>query len=127
MEWTGAVDEFGQRVMGRWVVQLVLLGVCCSGSGVGGDPFTEVTLQPLPQYTIPTDGVTMTCITHTDTGRIFLGGRDGHLYELIYSTGGGWQSRCRKVCHTGGLGNLLSRCCLLTRGISLMMVGRLWW
>ena len=91
-------------------VQLVLLGVCCSGNIIGGDPFEELTLQPLPEYTIPTDGVTMTCITSTESGRIFLGGRDGHLYELLYTTGNGWQSRCRKLCHTGGLGNLLSRC-----------------
>lgn len=86
----------------------MLLGVCCSGSIVG-DPFGELTLQPLPEYTIATDGTTMTCITSTELGRIFLGGRDGHLYELLYSTGSGWQSRCRKVCHTGGLTNMLSR------------------
>ena len=54
-------------------VELVLLSVCCSGNGVGGDPFTELTLQPLPQYTIPTGGVTLTSITHTDSGRIDLG------------------------------------------------------
>ena len=60
----------------------------------------------------------MMCITHTDLGQVFLGGRDGHLYELIYTTGNGWQSRCRKVCHTGGLGNLLSRCFLCTHRIS---------
>ncbi|KAG6548318.1 hypothetical protein Mapa_010184 [Marchantia paleacea] len=89
--------------------ELVLLGVCCSASNDGGDQFAEVSLQLLPEYTISTDGITMTCITTTEQGRIFLGGRDGHLYELLYTTGTRWQSRCRKVCHTAGLGSLLSR------------------
>ncbi|KAI3696316.1 hypothetical protein L1987_79328 [Smallanthus sonchifolius] len=43
-------------------IQLLLVGVCCSGSGDGSDPYSEVSLQPLPEYTIPSDGVTMTCI-----------------------------------------------------------------
>lgn len=51
----------------------------------------------------------MTCITCTDKGRIFLAGRDGHIYELHYTTGSGWQKRCRKVCLTAGLGSVISR------------------
>ncbi|KAG2701550.1 hypothetical protein I3760_06G050800 [Carya illinoinensis] len=51
----------------------------------------------------------MTCITCTDKGRIFLAGRDGHIYELHYTTGSGWQKRCRKVCLTTGLGSVISR------------------
>ncbi|KAJ7534364.1 hypothetical protein O6H91_13G091000 [Diphasiastrum complanatum] len=90
-------------------VEIVLLGVCCSMSADGIDPYAEISLQPLPDYTIPTDGVTMTCVSTTENGRIFLGGRDGHVYELLYTTGMRWQSRCRKVCHTGGLGSLLSK------------------
>ncbi|KAJ1405484.1 hypothetical protein SESBI_25838 [Sesbania bispinosa] len=66
--------------------QLILVGVCCSGGADGSDPFAEVSLQPLPDYTIPSDGVTMTCVACTDKGRIFLAGRDGHIYELLYST-----------------------------------------
>lgn len=89
--------------------QLILVGVCCSGGADGSDPFAEVSLQPLPDYTIPSDGVTMTCVTCTDKGRIFLAGRDGHIYELLYSTGSGWQKRCRKVCITAGLGSVFSR------------------
>ncbi|KAL3691956.1 hypothetical protein R1sor_005607 [Riccia sorocarpa] len=89
--------------------ELVLLGVCCSASSDGSDQFAEVSLQLLPEYTISTDGVTMTCITTTEEGRIFLGGRDGHLYELLYTSGMRWQSRCRKVCHTAGISTLLSR------------------
>uniref|UniRef100_A0A2P2K7E5 Uncharacterized protein MANES_17G083900 n=1 Tax=Rhizophora mucronata TaxID=61149 RepID=A0A2P2K7E5_RHIMU len=90
-------------------VELTLVGVCCSGGGDGTDPYAEVSLQPLPEYTIPLDGVTMTCISCTDKGRIFLAGRDGHIYELHYTTGSGWHKRCRKVCLTTGLGSIISR------------------
>ncbi|KAJ0721182.1 putative nucleoporin, nucleoporin, nucleoporin, subdomain 1 [Helianthus annuus] len=90
-------------------VELLLIGVCCSGSGDGSDPYAEVSLQPLPEYTIPSDGVTMTCIACTNRGHIFLAGRDGHIYELHYSTGSGWYKQCRKVCLTAGLGSVVSR------------------
>ncbi|GFS40515.1 nucleoporin 155 [Actinidia rufa] len=77
--------------------------------GDGTDPYADVSLQPLPEYTVPSDGVTMTCITCTDRGHIFLAGRDGHIYELHYTTGSGWHKRCRKVCLTAGLGSVISR------------------
>lgn len=89
--------------------QLSLVGVCCSGGVDGTDPFAEVSLQLLPEYTIPSDGVTMTCITCTDRGRIFLSGRDGHIYELLYTSGSGWYKRCRKVCLTASVGSVISR------------------
>lgn len=88
--------------------QLVLLGVCCSPRGDGSDPHAEVSLQPLPEYTIPSDGVTMTCVTCTDKGRIFLAGRDGHIYELFYSTGSRWPNkRCYKHCLTSNIASSL--------------------
>ncbi|KAL2922250.1 hypothetical protein RDABS01_013741 [Bienertia sinuspersici] len=90
-------------------VELILVGVCCSGAADGTDPYAELSLQPLSEYTAPSDGVTMTCITCTDKGRIFFAGRDGHIYELQYTTGSGWQKRCRKVCLTSGLGSVISR------------------
>ncbi|KAG8498716.1 hypothetical protein CXB51_005035 [Gossypium anomalum] len=90
-------------------VELILVGVCCSGGGDNSDPYAEVSLQPLPEYTIPSDGVTMTCISCTDKGRIFMAGRDGHIYELHYTTGSGWHKRCRKVCLTAGVGSVISR------------------
>lgn len=89
--------------------ELTLVGVCCSGTADGTDPYSELSFQPLPEYTIPSDGVTMACVTCTDKGRIFLAGRDAHIYELQYSTGSGWQKRCRKVCLTSGLGSVISR------------------
>ncbi|EEF36426.1 protein with unknown function [Ricinus communis] len=90
-------------------VELILVGVCCSGGGDGTDPYAEISLQALPEYTVPSDGVTMTCVACTDMGRIFLAGRDGHVYELQYTTGSGWHKRCRKVCLTSGLGSVISR------------------
>nr|CAD1822446.1 unnamed protein product [Ananas comosus var. bracteatus] len=90
-------------------VELILIGVCCTASGDGTDPYAEISLQPLPDYTVPSDGFTMTCIACTNNGHIFLAGRDGHIYEIEYTIGSGWHKRCRKVCLTGGLGSLLSR------------------
>lgn len=90
-------------------LELILVGVCSSGGADGTDPYSEVSLQLLPEYTIPSDGVTMTWITCTEKGRIFLAGRDGHIYELLYTTGSGWHKRCRKVCVTAGLGTVISR------------------
>ncbi|XP_043704564.1 nuclear pore complex protein NUP155-like [Telopea speciosissima] len=90
-------------------VELVLVGVCCTARQDGTDPYAEVSLQPLPEYAVPSDGVTMTCITCTDNGKIFLAGRDGHIYEMQYTTGSGWHKRCRKVCLTAGLGSVISR------------------
>ncbi|CAN1311568.1 Nuclear pore complex protein NUP155 [Linum perenne] len=89
--------------------ELILVGVCCSSGADGLDPYAEVSLQPLPDYSVPSDGVTMTCIVSTDNGRIFFGGREGHIYELQYSTGSGWHKRCRKVCLTAGVGSVISR------------------
>eukprot|EP00873_Tetraselmis_striata_P006108 jgi/Tetstr1/426372/TSEL_016684.t1 len=90
-------------------VEIVLLGVCCSkGPGGAGDEWQELSLQPLPLYTISSDNVVMTCVASTNSGRIFLGGADGHLYEVLYTSGDGWrQRRCSKVCHSGGIGKLL--------------------
>lgn len=53
----------------------MLLGVCCSrGPGGTGDECDELTLQPLPLYSVPADNVTIVCVSPTADGRIFLGG-----------------------------------------------------
>ncbi|CAH8382442.1 unnamed protein product [Eruca vesicaria subsp. sativa] len=90
-------------------VELVLVGVCCTEGPDGRDPYAEISVQPLPDYTISSDGVAMTCVTCTNKGRIFMAGRDGHIYELLYTTGSGWHKRCRKVCLTSGVGSMISR------------------
>lgn len=85
-------------------VDIVLLGVSFSkmydgpsGEGWGG----EMHLLPEPLYSIPTDSTFITAIAGTEQGRIFMAGKDGALYELIYQAEDGWFSRkCRKVCHS---------------------------
>ena len=78
-----------------------MLGVCCTPSSDGADPCAELALQPLPLYSLPSDGVTMCTVLATPRGRIFLGGADGHLYELLYAASDTWrQRRCSKVRET---------------------------
>lgn len=52
--------------------------------GLPDDDFSEMHLQPDPLFSIPSDNVYMTCITGTFNGRIFMGGKDGCLYEIAY-------------------------------------------
>lgn len=40
--------------------------------------------MPEPVFVLPTDGVTMMSVKSTAQGRIFLGGKDGCLYEITY-------------------------------------------
>lgn len=90
-------------------VELLLIGVCCATSADGTYPYAEISLQPLPEYTMPSDGVTMTCVACMDKGQIYVSGRDGHIYEIQYTTGSGWRKPCRKICLTTGFGTLVSR------------------
>lgn len=55
-------------------------------------------LQPEPLFHLPTDNVGMMCVEGTPEGRIFLGGKDGSLYEVTYQAKDGWFSkRCQLV------------------------------
>lgn len=44
----------------------------------------EIQLVPEPIFTVTTDGVAVTTIANTNSGRIFLGGRNGSLFEIYY-------------------------------------------
>uniref|UniRef100_A0A8D8PSS0 Nuclear pore complex protein Nup155 n=4 Tax=Cacopsylla melanoneura TaxID=428564 RepID=A0A8D8PSS0_9HEMI len=58
----------------------------------------EIQLVKRVLYSILTDGVTMSTIKGSSTGRIFLGGTDGNLYEIEYQRDATWFSKaCRKV------------------------------
>ncbi|XP_024941469.1 nuclear pore complex protein Nup154 isoform X2 [Cephus cinctus] len=60
-------------------------------------------LVPEPIFTVPTDGIAITTIANTSTGRIFLGGRDGSLFEIYYQAESSWfGKRCKKVNHSEG-------------------------
>ena len=65
------------------------------------DPLAEMHLQPEPLFSLPTDNVGMLDIQGTPEGRIFLGGKDGYLYEVVYQAEDGWFSRkCKKINHS---------------------------
>jgi nuclear pore complex protein Nup155 len=80
--------------------QLVLLGV--TGTAPGG----TLGLQPLPQFTCPSDGMYVSAAAATNTsGRLLLGGDDGGLYEFVYSARDSWrQRRCAKITHASAPG-----------------------
>lgn len=59
------------------------------GGGGGGSSFrhgsSSSTLRLLPtRYILPTDSIPIMSISGTSGGRIFLGGYDGNLYEMVY-------------------------------------------
>lgn len=73
--------------------EIVILGATLQGE--------ELLLLPEPVFTLSADGAPATCVVGSASGRIFLGGRDGCLYEIVYSAGSSWfGSRCRKVNHS---------------------------
>ncbi|CAH2049440.1 unnamed protein product [Thlaspi arvense] len=49
-------------------IELILVGVCCSRRDGELDPYAAVSLQPLPEYTMSSYGVTTTCISCTNKG-----------------------------------------------------------
>ncbi|XP_018020303.1 nuclear pore complex protein Nup155 isoform X2 [Hyalella azteca] len=114
--------------------ELLLLGVTFS-QALEDDSTSCLTLLPEPLFSVANDGVVLATVTATSTGRLFMGGRDGALWELLYQAEEGWFSRkCQKVNHSrSALASLLpsfltlseqdcliqidvdeSRCCLFT-------------
>ena len=66
--------------------------------------FEEMQLMNKPIFVLNTDNVAITCIEGTNDGRIFLGGRDGCLYEISYQAESNWLGkRCKKINHSQGL------------------------
>ena len=59
-------------------------------------------LLPEPLFTLPTDATYMLTITSSaNTGRIFLGGKDGCLYEFTYKAEDGWfGKKAAKINHS---------------------------
>ena len=63
---------------------------------------SPLTLYPTA-FSIASDGVTFLDAVSTSTGRIFLAGKDGHLYELDYQARDGWfRRKIRKLRVTAG-------------------------
>lgn len=71
-------------------------------------PYVEMQLMNKPIFVLNTDNVSIASIEGTADGRIFLGGRDGALYELQYQAESNWfGKRCRKVNHSQSLMSLV--------------------
>lgn len=87
-------------------IDIILLAVTFTPKRLGNlahDEFAEMHLRPDPLFSIPSDNVYLTCMTGTHSGRIFLGGKDGCVYEVIYQAADSWfQRKCRKVNHSSG-------------------------
>lgn len=80
-------------------VDIIVLGVTFTPGPDG--PLQEIQLVPDPVFTIPTEGATITTIAGTKLGRLFLGGKDGCLYEITYQAESSWfGKRCKKVNHS---------------------------
>lgn len=62
-------------------VEIVLLGVSFSGSN---SSFEEMHLLPEPLFAVPTDGIHIITMSGTLDGRIFMGAKDGCVYEFFY-------------------------------------------
>lgn len=66
--------------------------------------YEEMQLMNKPIFVLNTDNVTISCVEGSADGRIFLGGRDGCLYEVCYQAESNWfGKRCKKVNHSQGM------------------------
>ncbi|ROT74389.1 nuclear pore complex protein Nup155 isoform X1 [Penaeus vannamei] len=80
--------------------EIVLLGVSFSQTA-DEEGNSGMHLLPEPLFSVPTDGSYILTIRGTNDGRIFMGAKDGCLYELVYQAEDGWFSRkCQKVNHS---------------------------
>ena len=78
-------------------VEVVLLGV--TFTNVEGEE--EMQLLPEPLFTLGTDATHMLCVKGTASGRVFMGGKDGSLYEFAYKAEDGWFSKkAAKINHS---------------------------
>lgn len=82
-------------------VEIVLLGVSFNRQQENAPIYEEMHLLAEPLFSIPTDNTYMLTILGIHNGRIFMGGKDGCLYELAYQARDGWFSRkCQKINHS---------------------------
>lgn len=66
--------------------------------------FEEMQLMSKPIFVLATDNVSFNVVFGSNNGRIFLGGRDGCLYEVSYQAESSWfGKRCKKVNHSQGI------------------------
>ncbi|KAF7285413.1 nuclear pore complex protein Nup154 [Rhynchophorus ferrugineus] len=77
-------------------VDVIVLGVTFSSDGTSN--FEEIQLIPDPVFSLPTDGNTITTIAATLSGRLFVGSKEGSLFEIMYQAESGWfGKRCKMI------------------------------
>uniref|UniRef100_A0A1A9WLY6 Uncharacterized protein n=1 Tax=Glossina brevipalpis TaxID=37001 RepID=A0A1A9WLY6_9MUSC len=63
--------------------------------------FQEMQLMNKPIFVLGTDNAAINVVQGSNNGRIFLGGRDGNLYEIAYQAESTWfGKRCKKINHS---------------------------
>lgn len=85
-------------------VEIVILGVTFGDQTISlgsTSPYDEMQLMNKPIFIVSTDNVAITTIVGSDDSRIFMGGRDGNLYEISYQNEPSWfGKRCKKINHS---------------------------
>jgi nuclear pore complex protein Nup155 len=89
-----------------------LLALCTSSSffllGIDTSPADGTFTLYNADMSVSVSAMGIKCIEATRDGRIFIAGIDSHLWEIFYQAEEGWfTSRTRKVCQTGGFGELI--------------------
>nr|XP_022900276.1 nuclear pore complex protein Nup155 [Onthophagus taurus]XP_022900277.1 nuclear pore complex protein Nup155 [Onthophagus taurus] len=78
---------------------IIVLGVTFTGTEE--NPTAEIQLVPDPVFSVPTEGAVITTIAGTSHGRLFLGGKDGSLFEISYQAETSWfGKRFKKINHS---------------------------
>ena len=81
--------------------EIVLLGVMFNTESVDALGYPEMQVLAEPLFTLSTDSVHMLCVKGTEKGRVFLGGKDGSLYEFVYKADDGWfGKKAQKINHS---------------------------
>jgi len=82
-------------------VEIVLLGLTFATPQ--GSPTEELQLLPEPLFTLPCEQLVTRSMQGTANGRIFMGGKDGSLYEFAYQSQEGWfGKKTAKINHSSG-------------------------
>eukprot|EP00158_Paraphelidium_tribonemae_P008422 Partr_v1_DN28575_c1_g1_i1_m73965 putative nucleoporin len=99
-------DDVAHLIVLVSATDIRILGVSTSTStSASNAPSDDAGLHLLAtDIQLPTDGVLMLCVAGTQNGQIWLGGRDGHVYEVVYEYQETWFTRkCQLRRLTGGL------------------------
>lgn len=71
------------------------------GTSTTKTSYQEMQLMSKPIFILSTDNVAIATIEGSNDGRIFLGGRDGCLYEVYYQAESSWfGKRSKKINHS---------------------------